>query len=243
MKDRYEKQEARGIVVENRFLKWLDNFWYHYKWPTLVIAFFLFVGTVCFVQCSTREGFDLSVAYAGGFSPTQEQASRINEVFSAIAPPDKEGEAPVVRVNTYTVFTEEEARALCTDEDGNFSTYAFNQTKQTTKNNLDQFGTYTKTGEAAVWLVSEYVYETLNLSKIAAPLSDLYEVPPAGAYDAYAVRLCDTELYRYYDALKVLPEDTLIVMPHTLVWGKSSNEEHYREFQALHRAIIEFKAP
>ena len=43
--------------------------------------------------------------------------------------------------------------------------------------------------------------------------------------------------------MKVLPEDTLIVMPHSLVWGASADEETYAEFLALYRAIIDFKAP
>ena len=243
MKDKYEKQEAGTIVIENRFLRWLDNFWYHYKWPVIIVAFFLFVGIVCFTQCTSREDHDLTVSYAGGFSPTHEQNELINQVFSSIAPVGEKGAEKTVNVNTYAVFTEEEIRALCTDEDGNFSTYAFNQTKQVTKNNLDQFGTFTKTGESAVWLVSPFVYESLNLSKIAVPLAELYETAPTGAYDAYAVRLAETELYRYYDALKVLPEDTLIVMPHSLVWGASADEETYAEFLALYRAIIDFKAP
>ena len=43
----------------NRFLKWLDNYWYHYKWRTIVILFFAVLLIVCVVQCSTVEKYDL----------------------------------------------------------------------------------------------------------------------------------------------------------------------------------------
>ena len=36
---REDKREAGEIVVNNRFLTWLDNFWYHYKWHVIVSAF------------------------------------------------------------------------------------------------------------------------------------------------------------------------------------------------------------
>jgi len=44
LKDQNEKIEAGEIVVENRFLRWLDNFWYHYKWHTIIISFFVIMA-------------------------------------------------------------------------------------------------------------------------------------------------------------------------------------------------------
>ena len=61
MKQQDEKITPGEVVIENKFIKWLDNFWYHYKWPTIIVAFFLFVGVVCFAQCSTRATGDLTV--------------------------------------------------------------------------------------------------------------------------------------------------------------------------------------
>ena len=55
---REEKLEAREIkatpsaarVAERphgKVYRWLDNFWYHYKWPTVIIAFFAIVLYRC----------------------------------------------------------------------------------------------------------------------------------------------------------------------------------------------------
>ena len=48
-----DKREAPEITPQSKVLRWLDNFWYHYKWPTIIIAFFLIVGIVGFTQCTS----------------------------------------------------------------------------------------------------------------------------------------------------------------------------------------------
>ena len=149
----------------------------------------------------------------------------------------------MVAINTFPIFTEDEIKQLSLDDDGNVHTPTVNSLRQLSKNSIDQFSSYSKTGDCAVWLVSEYVYKTMELSRIAKPLAELYETLPEGAYDAYAVKLSETEIYQYYDVLKLFPEDTLIVMPHNLVWGTSSDKETYQYFCDMFRAIVDFRAP
>ena len=244
MSEREEKLKGGELVIQNRFVRWLDNYWYHYKWPTIVVAFFLFVGVVCFAQCSTKEQGDVTVAFAGGYTLSAEEQARIAEVLCGIAPERADGKGKLeVMLSPYSVYTEDEMKAAYTDADGKLDVYSFNNAKQVSKDHLSTFGTYIMTGESAVWLVSEYVYEVQNLQKLAVPLTELYEVPPAGAYDGYAIRLADTELYQYYDVLKKLPADTLIIMPQSYVWGESANTDSYTEFLNLYHAIVDFKKP
>ena len=244
MKEREEKLAAGEVVIQNKFLKWLDNYWYHYKWPTIVVAFFLFVGIVCFAQCATKEQGDVTVSYAGGYTMTAEQHAKVVEIFNAIAPDAEDGKGQMsVLLSVYSVYTDEELKKAYPDEDGKLEVYSYNNAKQVSKDHLSTFGTYVMTGESAVWLVSEYVYEVQNLQKLAVPISELYETRPTGAYDDYAVRLSETELYQYYDALKILPEDTLIVMPQSYVWGQSADTEAYDDFLKMYRAIVDFQKP
>ncbi len=58
-----EKYEGGEIV--SPFMKKLDNFWYHYKWHSLIALFFVLVITVCSVQMCTREEYDIHILYAG----------------------------------------------------------------------------------------------------------------------------------------------------------------------------------
>ncbi len=241
-----EKSTAREIVVENRFLKWLDNFWYHYKWPVIIVAFFVVVGLICFVQCATKEVGDVTLAYAGSYTMNEDERNRVIEVFEAVAPEktvDGKRQPTSVIMTTFSVTPEEELRPLYTDAQGNIDLYAFESAKHLSNENLSTFGTYTMTGEAGVWLVSEYVFEQRNLREVAVPLSELFETEPVGARHGCAIRLGDTALYQYYDALKVLPADTLILLPRSYVWGASADEAKYEEFKQMYDAIVNFRAP
>ena len=42
----------------SKFLKWLDNYWYHYKWHTIIVAFFLIIGIISTVQIFNRETYE-----------------------------------------------------------------------------------------------------------------------------------------------------------------------------------------
>ena len=42
----------------SKVLKWLDNFWYHYKWPFVIITFFVSLAIVLTVQLVSRENYD-----------------------------------------------------------------------------------------------------------------------------------------------------------------------------------------
>ncbi len=241
---REEKKDAGEVAVKGGFLTWIENVWYHYKWPILVVTFFVVLGLICFAQCGTREAADMTVAYAGGYTLTGGERESVADALEAAMKIKQSTErSPTVMVATFSVFTDEAMRELSKDSEGNISVSSYSSMKNVSNENFKTFSTYVMTGESAVWLVSEYVYSQMNLNEIAVPLTELFGELPKSAHNEYAIRLSDTELYRYYDALKVLPKDTLILMPRSYVWGESANEESYAEFEQLFRAIVEFKAP
>ena len=65
MSDRIEKEQGGEIVYESKFTRWLDNFWYHYKWTTIIAVFALFVVLVCTLQMCNKDKNDVSVLSAG----------------------------------------------------------------------------------------------------------------------------------------------------------------------------------
>ena len=112
MKEHNEKMETGGIVVQNKFLKWLDNLWYHYKWHVIIIAFLVFVSTVSFAQCTQREEGDVTLVFAGSTTLTAEQHQNVVGVFNAVAPKDKDGKQLTTLLTQYSVYTEEEMKTL-----------------------------------------------------------------------------------------------------------------------------------
>ena len=60
-----EKYEGGNIAIRSPFMEKLENFWYHYKWHSLIALFLVLTFTVCTVQMCTRSDYDLHVLYAG----------------------------------------------------------------------------------------------------------------------------------------------------------------------------------
>ncbi len=48
------------------FKQRIENFWYHYKWHTLIALFIIVTVTVCTLQFCEKNSYDVYVMYAGG---------------------------------------------------------------------------------------------------------------------------------------------------------------------------------
>ena len=97
MEERTEKYDG-DIAIKSPFLERLDNFWYHYKWHTLVALFLIFVFCVCAFQMCSKESYDTYIMYAG-----HKSISRTSE----------DGDIP-----EYNTFVSSFKR-VCEDFDGN----------------------------------------------------------------------------------------------------------------------------
>ena len=45
----------------------LDNFWYHYKWHTIVALFLIFAITICSFQMCSKTKYDVHILYSGSY--------------------------------------------------------------------------------------------------------------------------------------------------------------------------------
>ncbi len=234
-KDYEEKQEAGEIVVKSKLLTWLDNFWYHYKWPFLIGSFFAVVLIVCFSQCSvSRGGVTVKTVFCGDYVMGTEDREGIEDVLTSLLAEDQKRQ---VALNSYAAFDEAQLRAQYTNEKGEFDSYGYQFGKQRTIDALSTFSNYLLTGDCAVFFVSPYVYEQQNMDELARPLSEVLDAVPTSAHDAYTLRLGDLAIYREFEELRVLPPDTLVLLTHSYVWGTSKDPAAYEEFVALFKAI------
>ena len=230
-----KKREAPDITSHSRLFRWLDNFWYHYKWPTIIVAFFLIVCIVGFAQCSSQEQSDMTLTVAVG---NPDLSGEPLEVFTGIMadllPEDLDGNgAKVLSLAQFSIFTEDELVELYTytdpetgeervQNDGLAGARHYNTER------IQSLQTYIMTGECAVWLVSPYVYETMFQDRV-----QVIETAVLG----------ETALYQYYDALREqLPPDTMVVLMQPIM-GYMSEQENYRNAVDYYHAIVEFSAP
>lgn len=241
--DDHKSIDMKAELQKNKAYRFLDNFWYHYKWHTIIALFFVFVLLVCLGQCNSKDATDLTVAYAGGKTLSGNEILGVREVLSTVTPDKSErGEKMQCALSTYAIYTDEELRALFTDEDGNFSLEGYERAKLGSNQNAQNLQNYMMTGDSALWLVSEHVYNTMMGNKEwLVPLSELNsELSAELIYDEYAVRLSETAFYNYYDGMKALPEDTLVLVRKLPVW---KTEEDSAVFRQMFTGIVTFKEP
>jgi hypothetical protein len=220
-----EKMEGRelSLAEQSPFVKWLDNFWYHYKWPVIIVAFFVIVIAVCLLQQTGERKNDLNITYGGTHTFTLSDSEQMQAALSDALADDYDGDgvqyAGFVR---FQIFSEEEIKAandaLDSELDealgddpnrptvGNAVNLAYNaeQVRQ-----LDQF---VMTGESYIYICSPYVYQTLKARGNVRQLADLVEGAPAHAVDDCAILLKDTQWYAQHEVLQNLPEDTVVCL-------------------------------
>ena len=226
-----EKLGEQEIAVEKgKFLKWLDNYWYHYKWPTIVVAFFVVVFAVCFIQSITNEKKDILITYAGSAALEGDDKLAIESVLTNSLPEGfgNNGNAGKAGFIPYLVYSKEQIQKA--QEDQIFIDTVFNSNEYSTLNS--QY----KTGNGSIYLLEEWLYrELLNedgTTDRLKPLEEIFGEIPEGAIDAYAIRLGDTELYKNSPALQVLPADTVLCL-HEKIFGQKNYEKEVEVFELI----------
>ncbi len=237
--EKNDKAYTEGISPSaGKAAKWFDNYWYHYKWTTVIVAFFLIVGIVCTVSMCTKKTDDITLVYAGRVSLSAAEADNICRAFEAECPPEiaKKGEASV-GLGKYYILSETQIKDIEaeTHEDGQ-------PMRVDRGKNSDEYNTYysyIQTGESAVLLLDRWLYDSLLANDRLAPLSESCGgATPERAFSEYGIELKDTEIYKQYPVMQMLPEDTVVCILRPYVFGKSSKEKYYKLEQEMLESII-----
>lgn len=238
-----DKIPAGDIKEQSDFLKWLDNFWYHYKVPAVLVLLGVIVLLICCLQtCSGTTSYDMSVLYAGRVGMTQSESLSVSNVLAHALPTDYNGDGKKsIEFTAYNVMSEEQLRKLAAEtyEDGDH-VYV---DRAYYSGEYESYTSMMTTGEYSVCLLEPWLFEKMASAGRLKKLSDVFTELPQGAVGEYGVSLGSTELYAYYEALQVLPEDTVVCLMQPFVIGQSSKEEHYSRCIETFKAIIEFETP
>lgn len=212
------KHEAHEIAPQSKFLRWLDNFWFHYKWQTIAVLLVVILLAVTLPQCA-RSGKDgITVTFAGGYVMNDDNRNGLNEVLLTMA-----GEAPTL--GEYAIFTEEEIVKNNTYKDpktgedkvdlaGKNSDRGYNQDR------IRTLQTYIMTGDCGIWIVSPYVYENWFEGKVQV---------------AAKARLGDLAMWDY-GAIRFLSPDCLVILTRS-VFGETSKDKNFEAVQAYYEKL------
>ena len=220
-----EKQHTEGISVKgNKFLSRLDNYWYHYKWVTLVAAFLIVVFSVCIIQSCAQKDSDISITYAGRAMFTEIDRKSIEGVFADALPEEFEKDASSALLSYYILSKEQiEEMEKETHADGE-DVYVDRSFITSEKEN---FESQLQTDTSSILLLEPWLYREMvgnnQSTQVIKPLSEIFGETPEGALDNYGIRLGDTELYKNNPELSCLSEDTVICLFEKRLWQKEKD--------------------
>lgn len=263
--NKYEKLNEREIRFgapgqkrpekeHGRVYRWLDNFWYHHKWAVIAALAVVIVLTVCIAQmCGREEEGDIVVITAGPYGYVTNEAGQrdVSHCLATYLADDYNGNGKKdITLRHYTVYSEEEIRALenRVDENGQPSGVTVDRYQST--QSYQAFTQYLTTGDAALMLVSPWIAEEYSAGRaVLVDFGEIFESLPAGAIlttredgttACYGIRLAETALWRDNSAIRNnLPEDTVICLLRPGILGNNADEVRYQGTVALVKKIVQ----
>ncbi len=237
-------------AVKSKSRLWFENFWYHYKWHTIVAVFLLIAVTVLSVQMCTRTTYDIHITYAGNYeikrsgidvsSPYSEAVKSLNRLTEDF---DGDGEVNVNFVNLFVVNEKEKEEIL-----GGNKNLEINDAL--VKEDTDTLKTSIVYGEHYIFLLSQRLfleYEEAYEGELFISLEGYsqngkdYEYVSSSKTGIYLRSLGISGLPTLAD----LPEDTVVCMrklsPVSSVFGKKENEENFKRSEAVIKNILSFE--
>lgn len=205
--------------------KWLENYWYHYKWPTIIVAFFLFVAVIGIVQMADRTNNDALFMYVGDDYISETQYHEINKALEKITP-DNSGNGEVEINFSRTVFYPHPQDTV--ENQANASSADFLSTMHVQS--------------YYIYLMRADVYERYKdvFTPLAEVLPELSQNDPA-LYDDSAVYLSATALFKENEVFGLFADDVVValkIVPYSSSKKianaeKAAFEQHLSVFRTL----------
>lgn len=245
-----EKQQAREIKADSPFLKKLDNYWYHYKWHSIIALFLVAVILICSLQMCKKDDYDYEVLYAGPYNLNKKQT--ILDIESAFASlgDDRTGDGKV-SVNLVSYWVDENI-AEKQEENKNMTesdvSYSLNYSLSNQELYLDEV----QAGNLTIFLVSPHLFHMVNKENGFVAITDVYPELLAEDNDVlacgtdgkptpYGVVLSKTSLGQRA-GLSSLPENTILCLrkpsPMNAFFGASRAEKNYNDSAELFRRAL-----
>ncbi|MBE6607930.1 MAG: hypothetical protein E7633_05210 [Ruminococcaceae bacterium] len=254
--EKLENTESTPYVDPNEikrptsFKAWVENYWYHYKWHTIVAVFAVILGAMLVFQMATKEKYDIKVIYSGPAQLDGGELEKVSNAFTELLKEDLNGDGKINAITYGEYLLSPEQQKALEDEAKKQSIaenteYVFLYTAENRNNALNNTNTLVAAGEAIICLMDKYNYDILRSNNAFATLEDILGYKPDFARDDYSVYLKDTDFGKYFEsAFELLPEDTILcIRGKVVVGGDREYEEIYKGHTKLFEKIISFEIP
>ena len=235
--------EERNTEYKMNMKQWLENFWYHYKWHTVVALFLIFTITICSFQFCQRKDYDIYIMYAGGGElKMTSQDGDVPEYEKAISAllryTDDYDENGEIAINLLTLFMPSGEEIDSIKANGKDVSYEkiYDNTKVFRENML--YSDY-----YLCFLSEELFLEQCSADvQIFDKISNYTKSGADYAYvGEYGIKLSSLPLYAR-DGIKLLPDDTVVCIRSLSEVSsrlESGHKQSHERAVALLRSILD----
>lgn len=198
-------QEIRKLEENKKsgFFAWFDNFWYHYKAQTLIAAVAIVTVLICALQFVTNTKYDYYLLYAGPEILAVQDLTYIQRAVASVGVDQNSDGEVNIALKDIVMLSPEERAAAVKEKDAEFNN-EFIQTE------MQDFYQQIMAGDAAIMLLSPYMYEQACESGLFMPISEIFTEIPDSVYDETGILLSETEFGQSFNGIDDLPEDTIL---------------------------------
>lgn len=227
-----------------KIYKWIDNYWYHNKWQTILVVFFTLFGAVAVSQMISKINDDVIILYGGPYQFSAIETREIQNALQSVMSADFNGDGEKhVQMISILLMTQEQIEAAKKNAAASGNVVILNSA--TLIQNRSQFSTQIFAGETVLCLLDPNWYTDVYDSGGFIKLSEALGYTPENSIDDYSIYLHDTGIAGYFTALQSFPEDTILCVRRmsTVTAFKSEKKEakRYENQLQMFRDMMSFK--
>ena len=204
--------------------KWLENFWYHYKWPLIIGVFFAVIAAVCISQMVTKESYDMYIRYVGDNTITKETYQDIKSSFERTKM-DSNGDKETNVAFEQVVYISDPENVLINE---------MNSLAKETLSALVAQPYY-------IYLMDTAAYDVYADYGAFEELDKIFDTDMSSiAYDDCAVYFNQTEFCKNNPGMEWVDDDVIMVLkvaPYKLSTKPTKNAEEVESFE-FHRELF-----
>jgi hypothetical protein len=226
-----------------KVFRWFKNYWYYYKWRTIIIGFFIIAFAVMVPQFLNNTDYDINILYAGPYIFKLGEKDKAEEIFRELMTKDYNGDGKkTVLLANMTIMTNAQMQEAMEKAHKQGITLILNQYSSLQMDKA--FSQEIFAGESIICLLDPTKYEQVRKQDGFLPLKDALGYKPGNAFDDYGIYFCNTAVGQYFDLFKQFPEDTILcirrISTASVFTGVKKAQKKYEYNLDFFKRLVEF---
>ncbi len=219
-----------------RFKKWFENYWYHYKWQTLIALVFIVTFAIGFGQIAAEKNdYDVYALYAGSKylekAPHDEIVNILTAAAEKVGGVSSEEDEKDVNLQMLIYLTDEQIAAQRAEVEAAGEVFTFDYLEN---NNVFQiFMKQLVSGENVIMFLDPAMYATAEENEALYKVQDILGRKVPGLNESgMGVVLGESGLVEKYPALSAIPQESIVCfrqVTHAMkLIGKSESKDTHK---------------